>query len=207
MAIIGTTHEFGPWGPVRFLLLPEVLQEGDRPAFYVTTSRMCRGIHDWRCTMAETQTFGPLVSRDRTMHELNRCDNCGAIQPPAEPLSTAEEPVCLVCSDNATVQHTAEDPDTMAAVTAAAALYAASGTLRHVQDADPEAYLTLLDETGEPLRALFDDAAWAVKQDPRRAKQTGYRQLALIARQVTANARDYAALHTDPLPVTENDES
>lgn len=201
MAIIGMTHEYGPWSPVRFLLLPSLVRGADpeAPTFYVTTTRMCRGIHDWRCTAVETQTFGPLILAGRTRGDLYRCDNCGRIQPPPDVVTMDQKAQCLFCAD--TVQHAAEDLDSTAAVTAVAALSAASGILRQTKEADPDGYLALLDDTGDELRSVLDDASWAVRQDPRRAAQTGYGHLTLIARQIVANARGYAELHTENHPV------
>lgn len=201
MAIIGIAHEYGPWGPVHFLLLPSFLHSEDAPTFYVTTTRMCKGIHDWRCTASETQTFGPLVLAGKTQEELFRCDNCSRIQPPPDTAVMDQKVQCLFCSDMATVQHTAADVDSAAAVSAVAALSAASGVLRHTKEADPDGYVALLDDTGDELRSVLDDAAWAVRQDPRRAGQTGYGHLTLIARQIVANARGYAELHTENHPV------
>jgi hypothetical protein len=187
--------------------IPVAFREDARPAFWVSTSRICRGIHDWRCTQSQSQTFGPLVLEGSQQHgvpPLFACDRCGRVQPPN--VAAGEEDVCLYCSDSSAIQHTGDSRVTQAGVAAVAALYAASATLRVAKQADPDGYIVLLDETGEALRSLFDDSAWAVKQEPARGQQTLYRGLAMVARQILANAKDYAALNVEakePLPVTE----
>lgn len=200
----GITHEYGPWSPMRFMPVPFRTSD-EPPAFWITTSRMCRGIHDFLCTQGQTQVFGPLVLDKATEADLWRCANCDRVQPTPCDLSPHETPVCLFCSDMAITQTTAAGLDSTAAIAAAAALSTASATLRRAKDADPDGYLALLDDTGDTLRALLDDAAWAVHQDHRRARHTGYRGLVMIARQITANGQDLASLRTEPLPVAEND--
>jgi hypothetical protein len=202
------THQFGPWSPMRFLPVPS--RPNGEPAFWVTTARVCRGIHDWRCAETQSQTFGPLVLEGKSTDDLEACANCGRVQPPVHPAAAAvgEQHICLFCSDGSVVQHTADERVTTDGVSAVAALYAGGAMLRQAREADPNGYLALLDETGDLVRALFDDAAWAVKQDPQRGQQTMYRGLAMVARQVLANASFYATMHPEPkepLPVTEVD--
>lgn len=189
MDLPGITHEYGPWSPARFIPVP--FRDGMAPAFYVATSRICRGIHDWRCTQGQTQTYGPLVLEGADSSALQACDNCGRIQPAP---ASGEAPVCLFCTDMATVQHLGDGPGAVAAVAAAAALHGAAATIRHAKAADPHGYLALLDETGDSLRSVLEDAAWAIKQDSARAGHTGYGKLVQIARQVLANARSFAEL-------------
>lgn len=205
MDLPGITHQYGPWSPARFIPVP-FRADDEPPAFWLTTARVCRGGHDWRCTQTQTQTFGPLVLQGRTKGDLSRCDNCHRVQPPVDLAATGEQPVCLFCSDMATVQHLGDEPDSAAAVSAAAALHAASSTLRQVKEVDPSAFLALLDECGDMLRGLMDDASWAIRQAPERAKYSGYAALVIIARQICANARTLAELSGELLPVKENDE-
>jgi hypothetical protein len=206
MTLPGITHEYGPWSPMRFIPVPWRTDEGGEPAFWVTTSRICRGLHDFRCAQAQTQTFGPLVLERKTAADVWTCPNCQRQQPPVDTGATGENPTCLFCTDMATVQHLGDAPVTAtAAVSAVAALHAATGVLRQTQEADPDGYLALLAETGESLRSVMEDAAWAVKQDPRRSEQTVYAALAMIARQVIVNAKFYAALNTDPFEIKERE--
>lgn len=192
----GITHQFGPWGPTTFVPVP--FHEGPAPAFYVTTTRMCNGLHDWRCITRESQTFGPLVLEGKTVADLVRCDNCGRTQPPVQNEATGEEPVCLFCSDAGTVQHLGNAGDTAAGVAAVAALHGACGVLRHTKETDSTAYIALLDETGDSLQSVMEDAAWSIRQAPKRAAYTINRELVMMARQILANARDMASIETDP---------
>lgn len=189
MSINGITHEFGPWSPMRYIPIP--FREGEPPAFWVATSRVCRGAHDWRCTHSETQTFGPLVLEGATAADLTRCDNCHRVQPPP---ADDQAPRCLYCTDMATVQRTGDVACSTAALSAVAALQGAIATLRQTKEADSDTYLALLAETGDTLRSVLEDASWAIRQDITRAGQTGYAQLALISRQILANARTLADL-------------
>lgn len=197
----GITHEFGPWSPMRFIPVPFRVTDGREPAFWVATSRMCRGMHDWKCTESQTQTFGPLVLEGAGAEDVWACPNCLRQQPAADKSPVGRPEVCLYCTDMATVQHLGDGREATAALSAVAALHGATTTLRQVKEADKDGYLALLEETGDCLRSLLEDAAQAVRQDPARARQTGYATLTLIARQVLANARDYAEL----LPVKENE--
>lgn len=207
MTTTGITHQFGPWSPMRFI--PLTFREDAAPAFWVTTTRICRGAHDFRCAQAQTQTFGPLVLEGATTADLWTCPNCHRTQPPVDTGATGQAPLCLFCTDMATVQHTGDQADTTASVSAAAALHGASATLRQAKAADPTGYLALLEDTGDALRSLLDDAAWAVKQEPPRARQSGYRALVMVARQILANAKEYAQLNfqpKEPFPTKDTDD-
>lgn len=195
MTLPGITHEYGPWSPMRFI--PLVFRPDDEPpAFYVHTTRICRGNHDWQCTQAQSQTFGPLVLEGKESADVWQCPNCCRYQPPSDP-PTAHGPVCLFCSDMATVQHLGDGRATTAAVSAVAALHAATTTLQHAKAADSAGYLVLLEDTGDEIRGLLENAAQAIRQQPERAQQTGYGHLTLIARQVLANAKTYADMFAD----------
>lgn len=193
----GITHQFGPWSPVSFVPVP--FRDGAAPAFYMTTVRMCTGVHDWRCITRESQTFGPLVLEGKEAADVVRCDTCGRVQPPVDTAASGEQPVCLHCSDMATVQHLGDSRETTAAVSAVAALHGACGVLRQTKETDSTAYTALLDETGDSLRSIMEDTAWSIRRDAKRARYTANRELVLIARQILANARDMATLDTDPI--------
>lgn len=188
MADTLVTHQFGPWSPIRFI--PVMFRpEGSPPAFYVHTTRICRGQHDFRCAHAQSQTFGPLVLEDVEASAVWTCPKCARTQPPANP-GPADGPVCLYCSDTA-VQHFGDSREHAAAVSAVAALHGATTTLRHAKTADADASLMLLDDTQDVFGALLADAAQAIRQDPARAMQSGYGQLTLVARAILANAKEY----------------
>lgn len=205
MTLPSITHQFGPWSPMRFIPVP-FREDPEPPAFWISTTRICRGLHDPLCSQADSQTFGPLLLEGKRTEDLTTCANCMRQQPPVDLAADGQHPICLFCSDAATVHHTGDSRDTVAAVSAVAALYAATTTLRHVKEADPTSVAALLEDTGDVLRGLLEDAAWAVKQDPARVRQTGYTGLVLVARQISANAREYAGLNTEQFPVRENDE-
>ncbi|MFE0812681.1 hypothetical protein ACFW34_35190 [Streptomyces sp. NPDC058848] len=195
MTLPGITHEYGPWSPIRFIPVP-FRADDEPPAFFVHTTRICRGHHDWMCAQAQSQTFGPFVLEGKAPEDMWRCPNCSRVQPPSDP-APAFGPVCLYCTDMATVQHLGDGRATTAAVSAVAALHAATTTLRHAKAADASGYLALLEDTGDELRAVLEDAAQAIRQQPERAAQTGYGHLTLIARQVLANAKTYADMFAD----------
>lgn len=200
------THTYGPWSPARFIPIP--FHKGTAPAFWITTNRMCTGIHDWRCTQTETQTFGPLVLEGATEADLYRCLNCARVQPPVHTASTGEEPVCLYCTDLATVQHFGDGREATSGLTAVAALHGASATIRAAKDTAADGYLALLDDTADYLAGILDDAAWAIRQQPARARYSGNATLVVLARQIIANARTlHDMLNTEPelLPVKENE--
>lgn len=208
MHISGVTHQYGTWTPVRFLLAP--FREKDAPpAFYITTSRMCSGVHDWRCTTAENQTYGPFTMDGVSAEQVWVCPNCHRHQPPADTMSSGDtdEPTCLYCSDMATVHHLGDSRDTTAGLSAVAALHAAAAVLRQV-DAETGFVRAhdLLTDTAGALQDALETAEYAVKQDPARARHSLYGALTLIARQITANARKLIPEPREPLPVTETDE-
>lgn len=207
MTLPGITHVFGPWSPMRFIPVPTWHEGPLPPAFWITTARICRGNHDPLCSETQSQTFGPLVLQESTAADVWQCPNCLRHQPPADPGALSQAPVCLFCSDASTVQHTGDSRDTAAAVTALAALHAATGTLRQVTDQDGSVRpVDLLEGATEALRQLLDYGALAVKQDPARAQYAGNRVLVQVAHQITGNARRHFPGPREPLPVRENDD-
>ncbi|WP_371591274.1 hypothetical protein, partial [Streptomyces sp. NBC_00470] len=78
-------HNFGPWTPARFVPVPFL---PGAPAWFITTARICRGIHDERCAHGETQTFGPLTAVGTTAAEVFVCARCHREQPPVNEHAT-----------------------------------------------------------------------------------------------------------------------
>lgn len=207
MAIDCITHQFGPWSPMRFIPVPTFGGPDTEPAFWITTSRICHGMHDYLCAEAQTQTFGPLVLKGAAPADVWQCPNCNRQQPPTEPAVTGQPPVCLFCSDSATVQHAGDSRDTVAAVSSVAALYTATTTLRQVSAAAGFVRsVDLLEGTEASLCILLEYAALAIKQDPARAAHTVNRITVQLARQVSGNAQRLIPAAREPFPVKENDE-
>lgn len=197
------THTFGPWSPMRFIPY-SFRTESEPPAFWITTTRICMGLHDYRCTQAQTQTFGPLAleSPAGAPAAIWTCPACKRPTPPVA--GDDQEQVCLHCSEAATVQRSGDSRQDTAATASLAALHAASGMLRSVSPTDEPLAAALLEGTHEDLRSLLEDQAWGVKQDGSRARYTGTRLLTRIARQINANAREKI---TEQLPVRETGET
>lgn len=189
-------HNYGSWTPVRFV--PAAFMDGP-PAYFVTTSRICRGAHDLRCHHSQTVTFGPLVAAGTELHEAYVCPRCRREQPPVQ--GPGEVPLCLSCSDASTVINVGDARDTTAAMSALAALHSASTTL--AQFTAIEAESTLLASTGESLRHLLELMAQDIKEDPARAGYVFNRLMVRLARQILLNAREYG---TEQYPVKEIDE-
>jgi hypothetical protein len=170
--------------------------KNDRPGLYVSTSRMCTGTHDWRCTASQTETYGPFTMDPDTAAGVWVCPTCHRHYPPAES-TTAAEPVCLACSNQGAATHFGNAAETTSSLAAVTALRGATAVLRDCQAADPYSYLAILDETGPALRSVLEAAEDAVDQDPSRSWQSLYGAITLIARQILANAQSYAQLATE----------
>lgn len=194
MNIVGISHQYGPWTPMQFVITPDPRPTAT-PTLFISTSRMCRGLHDWRCTTVETQTYGPFTLEGTTYADLWTCPGCSRRQPVATP--TVPGALCLRCTNGGTSEHTYDSTDASVGLAAGAALNASLTLLRRCADADPDGYLALLEGTGELLEHLITVSADAIKDDSSRARQSLYGAVTLIARQITANARQLASLPTE----------
>ena len=166
-------------------------------AFYVSTTRICRGRHDERCTHYETQTFGPLQLLEGDSGDLYACPRCRRVQPP---VAEGQKPICLFCSDASAVIEPGDSRTTTAATAAVAALYSAS---RLAALLEPDMEGELLKASGDTLRMLLELTAMEIKQEPLRHSYAFNKIMLRLARLIMTNAR---AVAKEPFPVRENEE-
>lgn len=198
-----TIHTFGQWSTMRFTPLA-FRDAGQPPAFYLVTSRICRGAHDPQCREVQTLTMGPLALDDPAQ-SVWECPDCGRSQPSTETGLGRAEQVCLFCSQNATVVHPATD-SARTGLSSVAALVGAATTLHQLSHAHPAVADRLVEGTGDTLRIIFEQTASMIRADYERAQHAGTRLVTEMARVVLANARTYASDILEPFPVKDTED-
>ncbi len=190
------THEYGEWSGPRFVAAPAASTPAG-VAFYVTTHRMCRGAHDWRCTHIESQTWGPLVLPGVKEDDVVHCPNCNRPQPPVQTEATGETPVCVHCTDISTPRPL---PGSSVSLRASATLRGAAGALAAADVPGRTVPAALMDDTAGVLAQLLATTAEAIRQDPRRASYSENATLVFLARQILANASRIEPPTREPFP-------